>query len=222
MYRGLRTTMDDANVPISQDDLRAAQFEGLLKRLDPDREHAGELYESLRRKLIKFFEWNSCFPAEDLADETLDRVALKLGEELIHDVSAFASGVAKRVRQEANKRALRMVRVPDLAKQENFFADSKNTEKEIQDKMDGERRSKCLHICVQRLPGRDRELFFNYYTTTGQHTQYRLALAKTMGLAIGTLRVRVNRLRDELEKCTRKCTASPRAGLHRINRSSKR
>src|SRR5258708_44850 len=137
--------MDDANAPVSKDDLRSAQFEGLLTRLDPDRERAGELYEALRRKLIKFFEWNSCFPAEDLTDETLDRVTQKLGEELIHDVPAFASGVAKRVRQEAHKRTLRMVRVSDVANQENFFADSRNTEKEIQDKMEGELRSKCLH-----------------------------------------------------------------------------
>ena len=207
--------MDDANAPISN------EFEGLLQRLAPDREHAGELYEALRRKLIKFFEWNSCFPAEDLADETLDRVAQKVGEELIHDVSAFASGVAKRVRQEANKRAHRMVRVPDLVKQESFFADARNPEKDIQDKMDGERRSKCLHICIQRLPDRDRELFFRYYNITGEHTLYRLTLAKTMGLAIGTLRVRVNRLRDELEKCTRKC-ASSRAGLRRTDRLAKR
>lgn len=213
--------MDDANAPILPDDLRSAQFEGLLRRLDPDRERAGELYEGLRRKLIKFFEWNSCFPAEDLADETLDRVAEKLGEEFIHDVAAFASGVAKRVRQEAHKRDLRMVRVPDVAREENFFMDPKSPEREVQDKMDGERRAKCLHICTQRLSDRDRELFFRYYNTTGERIQYRLTLAKTMGLAIGTLRVRVNRLRDELEKCARKCAASPHGGLHRIDRLAK-
>ncbi|HEV3038764.1 MAG TPA: hypothetical protein VHA33_13390 [Candidatus Angelobacter sp.] len=204
--------MDDANAPISN------EFEGLLKRLDPDRERAGELYEALRRKLIKFFEWNACVSAEDLADETLDRVAQKVEEELIHDVVAFASGVAKRVRQEANKRALRMVQVPDLVKQESFFADARNPEKDIQDKMDGERRSKCLHICIQRLADRDRELFFRYYNTTGEHMQCRLTLAKTMGLAIGTLRVRVNRLRDDLEKCTRKCAASSRASLQKLSK----
>lgn len=210
--------MDDANAPILPDDLRSAQFEGLLRRLDQDRERAGELYEALRRKLIKFFEWNSCFPAEDLADETLDRVAQKLEEEFVHDLPAFASGVAKRVRQEAHKRDLRMVRAPDGTHQENFFTDSRNPEREVQDKMEGERRTKCLHICIQRLSDRDRELFFRYYNTTGERIQYRLTLAKTMGLAIGTLRVRVNRLRDELEKCARKCAASPRGSLHRIDR----
>jgi DNA-directed RNA polymerase specialized sigma24 family protein len=214
--------MDDANAPISQNDLRSVQFEGLLQRLDPDRERAGHLYENLRRKLIKFFEWNSCFPAEDLADETLDRVAQKLGEETIHDLPAFAAGVAKRVRQEAHKRAVRMVHVPDLPGKENFFAGAKNPEEEIQDKMDGDHRSRCLHICVQRLPDRDRELFLSYYHATGEHTQYRLKLAKTLGLTIGTLRVRINRLRDELERCTRRCVASPRAGLHHIGRPSKR
>jgi DNA-directed RNA polymerase specialized sigma24 family protein len=210
--------MDDANAPILPDDVKSSHFEGLLRRLDPDRERAGELYEALRRKLIKFFEWNSCFPAEDLADETLDRVAQKLEEEFVHDVPAFASGVAKRVRQEAQKRDLRMVRVPDVAREERFFRDPRNPEREVQDKMDGERRAKCLHICVQRLSDKDRELFFRYYNTTGERIQYRLTLAQTMGLAIGALRVRVNRLRDELERCARKCAASPRGGLRRIDR----
>lgn len=210
--------MDDANAPILPDDLKATQFEGLLRRLDPDREQAGELYEALRRKLIKFFEWNSCFPAEDLADETLDRVAQKVEEEIIHDVQAFASGVAKRVRQEAHKRDRRMVRVPDAAHEESLFKDSRNPEREVQDKMDGERRAKCLHICVRRLSEGDRELFFRYYNTKGERIQYRLTLAKTMGLAIGTLRVRINRLRDELERCARRCAASPRGSVHRIDR----
>src|SRR5260370_21814440 len=65
--------MDEKNVGTRKGDLTTASFESLLQRLDPDRERAGGKYENIRRKLIKFFQWNDCFAEEDLADETLDR-----------------------------------------------------------------------------------------------------------------------------------------------------
>src|SRR5215470_10383215 len=65
---------------------RATELQNLLVRLDSDWNRAGEKYEELRRTLIKFFEWNSCFPAEDLVDETLDRVAKKLDVEEVRNV----------------------------------------------------------------------------------------------------------------------------------------
>jgi DNA-directed RNA polymerase specialized sigma24 family protein len=201
--------MDDADGSASPDrTLQAAQFEGLLRCLDPDRDRAGELYEKLRRKLIKFFEWNSCSPGEDLADETLDRVARKVAEEIILDLPAFAAAVAKRVRQEAYKKAVRRVQVPDLPNQEAVFQDPRNPEKILQEKRERERRSRCLHICMRRLGDRDRELFLRYHDEAGQRLQHRLELASKFGLTIGTLRVRINRVRDSLESCTRNCMAS--------------
>jgi DNA-directed RNA polymerase specialized sigma24 family protein len=206
--RGLLSHMDDVRDPASSEGLlRPAQFEGLLQRLDPDRERAGESYEKLRRKLIKFFEWNSGFPAEDLADETLDRVARKLTEEVVHDLSAFAAAVAKRVRQEAYKRVARRPLVSDLPDRETVLPDFKNPESILQDKTESERRARCLKVCMQRLADRDRQLFLTYHSEGGQRLQDRLDLAKKLGLTIGALRVRINRVRDNLEKCTRNCAA---------------
>ena len=46
-------------------------FDRLLDRLGPDRERAGERYEALRFKLIKFFEWRgSPFPEGDTDEAT--------------------------------------------------------------------------------------------------------------------------------------------------------
>ena len=36
------------------------EFEALLAQLDPDRERAGERYETIRRKLVRLFEWRGC------------------------------------------------------------------------------------------------------------------------------------------------------------------
>jgi len=69
--------VNDANISSAQRDLKSADFEVLLQRLDSDRECAGEKYEDIRRKLIRFFRWNDCFPGDDLADQTFDRVAQK-------------------------------------------------------------------------------------------------------------------------------------------------
>src|SRR5687767_9506003 len=104
-----RTATDEAKPSLRPDD-----FEFLLERLDADREAAGQKYEGLRRKLIKFFEWNRCGPVEDLADETLDRVARRLARDDVEDVLRFAWGVAQYVRQESARRTRREVALPDL------------------------------------------------------------------------------------------------------------
>ena len=108
-----RGYMDDTRSH-SGEGLRKSDFEGLLERLDPDRDSAGRKYEALRRKLIKFFEWNGCSPAEDLADETLDRVARRLTGADVAQVVPFAWGVAQHVRQESARRMRREVALRDL------------------------------------------------------------------------------------------------------------
>lgn len=197
---------DDANLP-SQDSVKTRQFETFLQQLDPDRERAGAKYEDLRRRLIKFFEWNSCFPAEDLVDETFDRVAQKLEEVQVLDVVGFAWGFAKHIRQEAHKRSERIVQIADLPKGAQFSAAGRNPEEATQESIEDEWRTRCLRICLRRFSPADREVFLKYYDVKGEHTTYRQGLAADLGTSIGTLRVRINRLREKLERCVRECMA---------------
>ncbi len=207
--------MSDANSPTLADDSRPTSLETLLRMLDSDRDRAGEKYEHLRRRLIKFFEWNSCFPAEDLTDETLERLAQKIGEIEIHDVAGFAWGIAKNVRQEAQKAAGKTIHLADLPGREEALPSAEDHEKNIHEKMQLERRLRCLSLCLQRLQKRDRELFLAYHNVKGGHLQYRQGLAKRLGITLGALRVRVNRSRDGLEKCVRKCFVSWRIGARK-------
>jgi RNA polymerase sigma factor (sigma-70 family) len=184
------------------------RFEGLLRLLDPDRDRAGEKYERLRRRLIKFFEWNSCFPAEDLADTTFERLARKIEEVQIRDVAGLAWGIAKNLRQEARREAGRTIHLQDLPGSEDDLPGTLNQEQAIHEKMQEERRFQCLKLCLQRLAESDREVFLAYHNVSGEQLHYRQRLAKRLGLTLGTLRVRVNRARDELEKCVRKCFSS--------------
>jgi hypothetical protein len=58
--------------------LKPEAFAGFLSLLSSDPDLAGEEYEELRRQLIKFFEWRGSFCADQLADETLNRVVRKI------------------------------------------------------------------------------------------------------------------------------------------------
>ena len=73
---------------------------GLLSRLHPDPAEAAVLYEQIRRRLIRMFAWRGCGQAEDLADETFDRVARRLLEGATIDTPdpyRYFCGVAYRV-----------------------------------------------------------------------------------------------------------------------------
>jgi RNA polymerase sigma factor (sigma-70 family) len=207
--------MSDANSPTLENDPERTRLESLLRLFDQDRDRAGEKYEHLRRRLIKFFEWNSCFPAEDLADETFERLEQRIGAVEIQDVAGFAWGVAKNLRQEARRRGGRTVHIADLPVNQNRLADARDYENDIHEKMQQERRFKCLQLCLRRMQEPDRELFLAYYNVQGERLEYRQGLAKRLSITLGTLRVRVNRSRDGLEKCARKCFSSRRADLWR-------
>lgn len=183
-------------------------FEILLDKLAPQREGAAVKYEELRRKLIKFFEWSSCFPAEDLADETLDRVARILVHRPVLDLEPFLWGVAKKVRQESHKRANRIIAITELPNQGNWLKDAADVEEEVHAGRQSELQAKCLRDCMQRLDERNRELFLRYHGLYGGAKEQREELAAELGLTIGALRVRINRIRSQLEKCVQQCLAS--------------
>src|SRR5690242_17244055 len=85
--------------------LTQAGFDKLLAILDTDRDRAGSKYESLRLRLIKFFEWRNCERAEELTDTVFDRVMKKIAEgEEIQSVGAYAGGVAQFVFKEECRR----------------------------------------------------------------------------------------------------------------------
>ena len=82
--------------------LTSAAFHGLLDRLDPDPQRAGEKYEALRRRLTAFFEWRGAPWPEEHADETINRVAKRAAEdETVIQIEAYAVGVARMVLLEA-------------------------------------------------------------------------------------------------------------------------
>ena len=187
-----------------QDTLTPAQFQGLLCRLDGRPERAGEKYEAIRWKLVRFFEWSSCLAAEDLADITLNRVARKLATETILDVEAFAWGVAKNIRHEAQKKDLKTISLQTLPG-EGTVSDAGAALAALHQKIQKQKELRCLHHCLQRLSAEERILFLAYRVDKGHYMENRRNLAKQFGVTPGALRVRIIRIREKLEQCLGRC-----------------
>ena len=187
-------------------DQKRTPFAALLRRLDLQKDHAADRYEELRRKLIKFFEWSSCFPSEDLADETLDRLGRILLDRPVLDLEPFLWGVAKKIRQESHKHSERIVAITDLPDRGTFLKDKVDVESEIHATEQGEVRSRCLRLCLNNMSQESRGVFLKYQ---GLHNkQQREQLASELGLTIGALRVRINRIKKQLQGSVQQCLAS--------------
>ena len=167
-----------------------------LSALDADPERAGERYEVLRRKLVKFFEWRGSTTSEELADETLNRLERKIDEgEAIRNLSAYLGGMARLVWLEAVKEQERTrIALEDLraSSQDSPQADS--------------RRIECFDSCLEGLPTENRALILDYYRgEKSSKIRMRKQLAEKLGTQLNALRIRAHRVRMQLEKCVGDC-----------------
>src|SRR5689334_14289858 len=173
-------------------ELSQEAFDALLIWLDSDREQAALKYEKIRGGLIKIFTGRSCVEPEDLADETINRVAHKLKEiekDFSGDRARYFFGVANKVHLEHLRRKLPQAWLPPPT-------DPNQIELEYN----------CLERCIERLPKESRELLLRYHAAEGgAETELRRALADELGIAPNALRIRVYRIRVALKECVEKC-----------------
>lgn len=167
-------------------------FDDLLDWFEPNREAAGEKYEHIRRALIKIFVSNGSTPAEDLADEAINRVARKLPQirgDYEGDPALYFYGVAKKMVHEQHRRPA--VHVPPPA----WDADD-----------DFEPEFECLERCLEELTAQNRELVLQYYQEDKQaKIDNRRKLADKLDITVNALRIRALRIRTSLELCVRTC-----------------
>jgi DNA-directed RNA polymerase specialized sigma24 family protein len=204
-------------VALSASGLTQAGFELLLARLHPERDQAGQKYELLRAKLLKFFAYRGCASPDQAADETVNRVARRLEEgEAIRaeDASAYFLGVARNVlreywaRPEGSWRALDDIAPGDLSAPDEPPADEEE-----------ERLWACFDRCLGTMDPRQRELVVEYYEWgRRQRIGSRKDLCRRLGLTLNAVRIRAHRIRASLERCVRRCGASgemePASGPH--------
>src|SRR5215203_855668 len=180
-------------------------FHRLLEWLDQGSDSEGQRYVEIRERLVLYFARRNCPGPEDLADETLNRVARRLKEQgTIDDIlpAQYCYGVARFVMLEALRQ---MHREATGIAHEHRSEFSSRPERE-DGTAERERTMDCLEECLAAHTAADRELILAYYRTdAGTARAQRKRLAERLGLTANSLAIRAWRLRQRLERCVRHC-----------------
>ncbi|HVQ39169.1 MAG TPA: hypothetical protein VMS31_16640 [Pyrinomonadaceae bacterium] len=179
-------------------------FDRLLEWLAADRESAGSKYEKIRVRLIKIFTCRGCGAADELADETINRVTAKLGEiaeSYSGDPALYFYGVAQKVHLEYLRKK------PPL---QEFLESGREpggqTPCPPETDSNVEQEYACLERCMDRLPPENRRLVLEYYQEEKRaKIDHRKQLADQLGIAVNALRIRAYRLRAQLQQCVQNC-----------------
>lgn len=162
-------------------------FDRMLLWLNPDREEAARKYEVIRRRLIEIFASRRFPDAEQLADDTIDRVILKVPQVADGWVGSpvyYFLAVAKKIVLEASK-PTRTAVPPPLAEPDEL-----------------ERRDQCLERCLAFLAQADRTLILEY---VGGNKRLRHELTLKLDITPNALRIRVCQIKKTVRPCVKDC-----------------
>ena len=164
-------------------------FDELLKRLEPDCSNPQEAYKRFRQRLVRFFQWRNCEDAEGHADDTVARLVKKQAEGLqIRADKPYAY---------VYKIALNVFR--------EYLRDKKNAE-ELKKHWKppiyaADQYRLCTKQCLERMAGDRRELLERYYLSN----ETRGTMAGDLGISVGALRLRIHRIKADLQDCYKQC-----------------
>ena len=139
--------------------------------------------------------------AEELADETIDRVAEKtqqIAGSYVGDPASYFCGVAHKIYLEhARKVISHLTTLP---------ADVADKKEPPQD--EGEFRYRCMEQCMEHISIQNRELILAYYGAAND-PQGKIAgrkeLSQRLGIGANALWIRTHRIREGLKKCVEMC-----------------
>lgn len=177
-------------------------FDRLLAMLDADREEAGQKYERVRLKLVRYFQWRGGVAPDREADETINRVARRIDEgQDVRNLNAYIYGVAKLVLAESLR-----AREREMEALGGASAASGAEGPAADDDRDAAERRACLERCLGHLPEASRSLIIEYYQDEkSRKIECRKLLAARLGIPLNALRIRAHRIRVNLEACVREC-----------------
>ncbi len=179
-------------------------FARFLACLDPDLDRAGEKYVSIRRTLVKFFDWRGARVPDECADETLNRIIRKIDAgEQIRDIPAYCLGVARLVFLETLKSHDRR----NVSLDELTSVPALEPAREEENGLGNQ--AECFARCLRELPVESRLLILRYYQDDRRtKIDNRLKLADSLGIPLNALRSRAQRIRDKLEQCVERCLSN--------------
>lgn len=177
------------------------EFEKLLAWLDSDREVAGRKYETIRSRLIRIFVSRGCVDAETLADEVMNRVAVridKVAKTYEGDPMKCFQGFAENVYLEYLRDQRQRSDIEPPVKP--ILPDDEREQEEA------EQEDECLTRCMEELPAAERDLFRRYFEEEKRvKINARKKLAAELRLTANALRIKAHRIRRRLRKCMEAC-----------------
>ena len=172
--------------------LTQADFDQLLNWLHQDRNLAGQKYEEIRCRLIEIFACRGCKEAEEMADETINRVTSRVASisgGYVGNPAHYFYGVAQKIHLEY----LRKKPAPAIMPQ-------------VEELYEVEEEYECLKHCMQKFTPESRELILQYYEAgKREKIHHRKTLAREMGIEPNALRVRAYRIKAALQQCIKDC-----------------
>ena len=140
-----------------------------------------------------FFRCDTASFADELADETINRVILKISAEKIENKIAYCYGVAKNVyRESLRKERIHLdideVQIAAKAPEQPSFS------------------SECLDKCLEKLSPDSRNLLLDYFSEA-KHKKIELhqRIAESLRMTQTALRMRVMRSKQKLKICVQEC-----------------
>lgn len=179
--------------------LTKEDFDALLNWFSPNRDEAGAKYEEIRNGLIRYFNFKGCTEAENLADETINRVARKFSTfnlENDHKHITYFYGFAANIYKESRKKIEQVELDPNLRAEPD----------DIQEINSKEITHQCLDGCLGKLSSEDSRLAVQYFCKEkSAKFEHRRNLAEDFKLKMGALHVKVHRLKATLRHCVENC-----------------
>jgi DNA-directed RNA polymerase specialized sigma24 family protein len=185
--------LNDCRMQQKKKEVTREKFASFLEWLSPDRDRAGEEYERLRFRLTTFFAQRHCRFADELADETINRVILKSSAEKIENKIAYCYGVARNVyRESLRKERIHLdideVTVAAKSPEEQSFS------------------TECLDKCLEKLSPDVRNLLLDYFSEAKlAKIELHRRISESLKTTQTALRMRVMRTKQKLKICVQEC-----------------
>lgn len=171
--------------------------------LSSDREEAIKKYRIIELKLLRFFEWRGCDTPDSCTNDTFDRVMRRIDEgQTITNIAGYFYKTAQLVflewLREMKKRGELTENMTTTVAPPDFEDDNEENP-----------RLRCFDDCLAALTDENRKLIIRYYEEEkGEKIAHRKKLAAEFNIPMNALRIRVHRIRKDLEKCVKDCAAA--------------
>ncbi|MGH9888796.1 MAG: RNA polymerase sigma factor [bacterium] len=184
--------------------LAQVAFARLLEWLDDGVDSNGETYLEMRRRLVAYFDRRNRPDADQLADETLNRIGKTLetsGSIATTPPARYCYVVARFVLLEDIRRGQRFIRFDEA--RAPAVPDPRGTSGDVSIH---EQRLECLDRCLHNLKPEQRDLAIDYYRDASrQRIERRRSLAAQLGITMNALGIRACRIRSAIEACIDSC-----------------